>query len=32
MPDSQFSFCPDQLKQVARDVLAYAAMRGASAA
>jgi len=32
MPDSQFSFSADQLKQIARDVLDYAAKRGASAA
>ena len=32
MPDSHFSFSADQLKQIARDVLDYAAKRGASAA
>jgi PmbA protein len=32
MPDSHFSFSSDQLKQLARDVLAYAASRGAGAA
>jgi len=32
MPDSQFSYGSDQLKQIARDILGYAAKRGASAA
>jgi PmbA protein len=32
MSASQFSFTPDQLKQIAKDVLDYAAKRGASSA
>ena len=32
MPDSHFSFSADRLRQIARDVLDYAAQRGASAA
>ena len=32
MPDSHFSFSADRLKQLAGDVLDYAAQRGASAA
>jgi PmbA protein len=32
MPDSHFSFSPDRLRQIARDVLDYAAQRGAGAA
>ena len=32
MPDSHFSYSADRLRQLARDVLEYAAQRGASAA
>jgi PmbA protein len=32
MPDSHFSFSADRLRQIARDVLDYAAQRGATAA